>query len=50
MHVIPRILDYTEINFKIVYSLLPIMRRGLKFQSCAPEAEENLPPEYLMLE
>jgi hypothetical protein len=50
MRVIPRILDYTEINFKIVYSLLPIMRRGLEFQSCTPEADGNLLPEYLKLE
>jgi hypothetical protein len=50
MHVIPRILDYTEINFKIVYSLLPIMRRGPEFQSYTPEDGENLPPEYLKLE
>jgi hypothetical protein len=48
MHVIPSIRGYTEMNFKLVYS--PVIRRGLEFRSCVPEALENLPLEYLELE
>jgi hypothetical protein len=50
MYVIPRILGYVEMNIKIEYSRLPVMRRGLEFGSCTLETDVNLLLEYLKLE